>query len=109
MSDLHIQNNKSTATDKGYRAFSMLMILFVAQICGYGYLVNASVGNVVKRMDLEKKTDELLIKMANLESSYFSLQSNVTPEEAERLNYISTNHVQYVDQNGEPVIMLSRN
>jgi hypothetical protein len=105
---LYTQSNKENTTEKGRRAFSVFATFVVIQILAYGYLVNASVGHVVGRMALEKRTDELSSSVAVLESKYFALQNEVTIETANSMQYINAAHVQYVDANGEPIVMLTK-
>ncbi len=108
MNELHLQHNKQTPADKIRRAFLMLAILLVVQIGAYGYLVNASVGKVVARMVFEKKTDTHSTEVARLEALYFTLQNRISSETAASLNYTNTLRVNYIDERGQPVVMLSR-
>jgi len=109
MNDLHLQHHQPPYANNRHRAFWTLAILALTQIGSYGYLVNASVGHVVDRMNYLKKSSALSTEVAKLETAYYTLQTKISLETADNLNYIRALQAAYVNESGAPIVLLTRN
>ena len=88
-----IDNNESQKI-----CFWLFLGIFCLCLFSYGYLVRGAIVNVVERQNMENDLSALNSSVLNLESKYFELKNNVTPELAESLGFVTVSNKKFVNK-----------
>lgn len=78
-------------------------VLAVLLFFSYGYFIEASVGNIVERKNVEKDIALLNSSLGSLELNYVALKETVGVQKAYELGFVETKKVSFVEKTSENV------
>lgn len=85
------------------KVFLILFSIFIFFIISYGFLLNSTMMNAVKRQNLEKEIKSLTTNVNSLEYKYLNIKSNITMDLAKSYGFvaISSNKFAAIDTSGK--------
>lgn len=81
-------------------AFRALLAALLLSVSFYGYFVGSSIFNVIASKEAALEIARLQTAVGNLESEYFALSEDVSPERATLLGLAPVSQTEYVYQPG---------
>jgi len=93
------KNKKITNCEPNKKCFWFLTLIVVFCLFSYGYCVRGAIVNVVERQNMENELSMLNTKVIDLESQYIKAKSNITPELARELGFVSISQTKFVIKN----------
>jgi hypothetical protein len=90
------QNKRINNSEQPKIFFWSILMLICLCLFSYGYLVRASIVNIVTRQDMEKNISVLGSKVLSLESEYVRAKNNVTLEMAQNSGFITVSSQKFV-------------
>lgn len=79
-------------------SIAVLALIFCAFL-SYGYLVNATIGNVVARQQAQSAITKLSAELAILETAHLKLKNRIDPSLATQLGFVSVAEPRFVAYN----------
>jgi hypothetical protein len=102
-------NNKIKNAEQPKAIFWVLLVVICLCLFSYGYMVRASIVNIVERQDMEKEVASLGSRVLMLESEYVKVKNNVTLDSARALGFVAVSSQKFVDSKGTKTAGLSVN
>jgi hypothetical protein len=93
------KKNKKININKSKVYFWLLASLFFLCIFSYGYMVQASITNIVDRQIMEEEISVLTSAILDLESKYIQSKNIINLEMASNLGFIPSTNQKFVARN----------
>lgn len=90
------KNKKINNIERPKAIFWCLGLFIFLGLFSYGYLVKASIINIVDRQEMNKEISILSSKVVSLESEYVKVKNNITVESAKSLGFVSASSQKFV-------------
>lgn len=103
------KENKINSTEQPKIFFWSIVVLIFIGLFSYGYLVRASIVNIVERQSSEKELIDLSSRVLNLESEYIKVKNTVTLDTARDLGFTSAASQKFVTKSKNSSASLSVN
>lgn len=84
-----------------------ILALILCSFLSYGYLINATIGNVVARQQAQSSITKLSAELATLETVHLQLKNNIAPSLAIQLGFVDVAEPHFVAYNQSQSLSLS--
>ncbi|MEK7644797.1 MAG: hypothetical protein AAB391_00530 [Patescibacteria group bacterium] len=85
---------------------AVLALIFCSAL-SYGYMINATIGNVVARQKAQSSITKLSAELATLETTHLQLKNNIGPSLAVQLGFVDVADPHFVSYNQSQSLSLN--
>lgn len=89
------------------RVCFVILALVFCSILAYGYLINATIGNVVARQQAQSSITALSAELATLETAHLQLKNHIDPSLAAQLGFVDVAEPHFVAYNQSQSLSLN--
>ncbi len=89
------------------RCCFVVIALILCSFLSYGYLINATIGNVVARQQAQSAIASLSAEMAMLESAHLEIKNSINPAFAAELGFVEVAEPHFVPYNQSQSLSLN--
>ncbi len=84
-----------------------ILALILCSFLSYGYLINATIGNVVARQKAQSSISKLSAELAILETAHLQLKNRIDPSLAIQLGFVEVAEPRFVAYNQSQSLSLN--
>lgn len=108
MNAIIYHTNQLTKNEIFIQRLSFVMLtLILCSFLSYGYLINATIGNVVARQQAQSAITKLSAELATLETTHLQLKNRIDPSLAAQLGFVDVAEPRFVAYNQSQSLSLN--